>query len=283
MAFIRMNASADYSLSPLKKLILLNAFGFPRVGLKALYLFDEIATLGVPFAGPFLDASGNGNHATIFPGRAGPIKRTYGIEITDQHGLILQTPVPMPDKHTIVAAMRSTMNTASVDGYPTLFGDAGMGIPGDKTLAHSTTSGPSGGRVIPTMELAGSADRYGLYSSLNVFAGAGRLNLDQDAYGKASDRQVWAFSFDNDIGKTVFATRSGGSIGGTYPALAGAVTGDDINIVLGIWPNGASRPATGEIRCFAVYDDYLSDEARRNAIDAAAAFAGANGFPILGA
>lgn len=252
MSLIMKIAGADFSESGLPKLKQ-TVLGFPGEGLAGLYLFEDGAVDAV-HTSSFLDSSGRKNNAVLFSDFAAPVNRSYGLEVTDVAGLILDTGIPQGADFTVVACLKNTIDTAPQDGFPTWFGDIENGIPVNKAGTGSNSP-----RFAPNMSLSSDSNNNGLYGLLGMFPnGASRVSVNEVAYGRADEPAIISFKVSAD--SVDFSTLSGFSYSAVDPDIATAYAGSAGNMTIGLWTHGTySTSITGQLYAFAIYERALSD------------------------
>ena len=111
MSLIIKIKGADYSGKGLPKLSR-TIQGFPVDNLHALYLFND-GQVGESFAGPFLDSSGNANHATIAPRFPLPLKQESGLVSAGNNGFFLDTKYSGNKSFTAILVIKSNPDTSN--------------------------------------------------------------------------------------------------------------------------------------------------------------------------
>ncbi len=252
MSFIIKIKGADFSASGLP-VLKQTVLGFPGEGLAGLYLFED-GTVDAAHVGPFVDSSGRENDAVVYSDFAAPVNRSYGLEVTDGSGLIIDTGIPQGGEFTVVACLNNTMDSAVLDGYPTIFGDTGNNIP-----ANKSASGSNNPRLSINMGLSGSSTNdIALFNNAgNLLNGATRVKVSESQYGSGNQPSILALTISADT--VGFRTFSGFDHSITDADISAAYTGVAGTMAVGIWAHGSPDGISGRLYGYAIYDRALSD------------------------
>lgn len=274
MSLIMKIAGADFSASGLPTLKQ-TVFGFPADGLAGLYLFED-GDVDTAHVGSYLDSSGRQNNAELFSDFAAPVNRSYGLEVTDGSGLIMNTGIQQTGDFTILVCANLTMDPDLLDGYPTYTGDTGNAIPATRGATGNNTP-----RLVINTALQGSEiDTNGLYSHNSTYtAGASRIAVGKSAYGGANQPAILALSVQSDV--VNFRTLSGYGTTYTDSDITPGYSSLDENILLGLWAHGAPGDLSGRLYGFAVYERGLSDSELSEAMSAMNARVASRGVTVV--
>jgi hypothetical protein len=142
MPIIRLTniATAPGSKGYVRPLVDGPAENFRKDILGALYLFEN-GSAGSALS-QFLDVSGNtpAHNGTHAESSVNPTRRSYGIEVNDAFGFLIDTGVKITARGHFIAVVKENMTTAD-NQYPTLF---------------QTSDGPNGGPIIIMTRQTGS-------------------------------------------------------------------------------------------------------------------------------
>lgn len=274
MSLIMKIAGADFSDSGLPKLKRA-VFGFPAEGLAGLYLFED-GTVDTAHIGAFTDSSGRKNDAALFSDFSPPVNRSYGVEVTDGAGLIMNTGIKQPSNFTILVCANLTMDPDLLGGYPTYTGDTGNSIPATKASNGGNTP-----RLVINASLTGSeSDTNGLYSNASLYtAGVSRVAVNKAAYGGANQPAILALSVVGDV--VNFRSLSGFKSEYTDSDITPAYASVDRDMVLGLWSHGAPGNLSGRLYGFAVYERGLDDVEMTEAMEAMNTRVSARGVTVV--
>tara|TARA_B110000196_G_scaffold317906_1_gene332068 strand:- start:3734 stop:4555 length:822 start_codon:yes stop_codon:yes gene_type:complete len=272
MSLIMKIAGADFSafgLPTLKQTV----FGFPADGLVGLYLFED-GDVDTAHAGVFLDSSGHKNNASLFSDFAAPVNRSYGLEVTDAAGLIINTGLPQTSEFTIVGCYNLTMDTATEEGYPTLTGDTGNKIPASKAATGSNNP-----RLALNVDLTGSKLSNGVYSSAGVMInGSARASVPA-GYGQSDQPAILALTVASDT--VGIQTLSGYKFSAQDADILSGYAALDEEILIGLWKHGATSALSGRLYGFAIYERGLDDVEISEAMAAMNARVAARGVVVV--
>lgn len=266
-------AGADFSASGLPTLKQ-TVFGFPADGLAGLYLFED-GDVDTAHVGSYLDSSGRQNNAELFSDFAAPVNRSYGLEVTDEAGLILNTGIPQTGEFTILACVNLTMDTVDNDGYPTYTGDTGNRIP-----ATRESYGDNSLRLALNVSLQNSTYSNGVFSDGGVMLnGSGRNVIDPELYGGSDEPAVLALTVSADTVR--IQTLSGYSFSAQDSDIAAGYADLDEEIVIGLWKHNITSAISGRLYGFAIYDRGLSESEVSEAMSAMNARVASRGVAVV--
>jgi hypothetical protein len=273
MSLILKVAGANFSQSGLPKLKQ-TILGFPAEGLAGLYLFED-GSVDTAHTGEFLDSSGRANNASLFSDFSAPVNRSYGLEVTDGAGLILNSGIKQPSQFTILVCANLSMPTDSHNGYPTYTGDTGNGIPSSKA-----SSGNNSPRLAINTALQGADDSNGLYSANSeMLRGKARIRVPEGTYGSANQPALMALSVGLD--SLMFRTLSGFKAPVSDPDIQTGYAAVNEDVLLGLWAHGSPGGISGRLYGFAVYERALNDDEMSEAMAAMNTRVSARGVVVV--
>lgn len=272
MSLLIQVQGADFSALGLPQLQQ-TLYGFPTHGLKGLYLLEE-GMADTVFNGPFIDSSGNGNHAKVRETWTAPIKRTSGIETNSEHGMILETPIPANTSFSWVMVARHTLPIVESAGHYPTFAGASDGLANNMLDAQLHSVGLYVNSDLSKPMTNNSVDAWGVYSLM------GNLSRQHLIGTKTSKVSVVGVSFNADTGVLQLRDMSGLVGRYTNTALAQGVNSLSGNVVFGCWKHGSVKPINGESHLFAHYDRAMGDEDLIKAMQAAKARVEARGVVV---
>lgn len=241
---------ADFSASKLPRLQATRE-GFPAVGLAGLYLLKD-GVNGV-HSGVFTDSSGAGNNGSVLGDYDLPAQRDYGVEITSESGLVIDTGIQLPSEFTVIGCLRSTMDNEVDTGFPTWFGDTQNGIPSTKSASASNSP-----RLAPNQDFTGSGlATNGVFSGSASMLPSIRQTISAHKYGSAAAPAVMAMRIKADT--VTLKTINGYQMSHSDANILSGYQNQDGNIVIGYWKHGSSLGLSAELYGFAIYDRALTD------------------------
>lgn len=261
---------ADFSASKLPKLRP-TIKGFPAVGLAGLYLLQD-GDEG-SHTGTFVDSSGNGNHGEIVGDYVTPAQRSYGVEVLDGAGLVINTGIQQPSDFTVIGCLKSSMDNATASGWPAWFGDTENQIPLTKAAP-----GDNGPRLAPNQDFSGTQ-----IASNGVYAQDGiMLPFSRHSYGAsehANERVVMGMRVAGDV--VSLRSLGGKNFTHTDPDIKSGYENQTGKMCVGYWKHGGFTGLAAELYGFAIWDRALSDEEYIAALDAMGKHAEAQGVSVV--
>lgn len=272
MSLVMKVAGADFSQSGLPKLKQ-TILGFPSLGLAGLYLFED-GTVDTAHTGVFIDSSGRKNDASLFSDFSAPVNRSYGLEVTNSAGLILNTGIPQTGDFTILACVNLTMDTVSAEGYPTYTGDTGNKIPATKA-----STGSNSPRLALNVDLSGGGHSNGMYSAGGTLLGGDVRVTIPYSRGGSEQPAIMALKVSGDSAE--LRTLSGFEYSAQDADIPAGYAALDEEVVVGLWKHSTTSPLSGRLYGFAVYDRPLSDVEVAEAMAAMNARVAARGVVVV--
>jgi len=247
------SSNADFSDTAMPVPVLYKR-GFPASGLLGLYLFGEVDA-GDNNPGPYLDLSGNNNHATRAATRAVPVQRSYGLEIADQYGFYMSCPFAQPASWTVVAGILANAQTGTQEVH--ILSNSGNGTPATATDFWSQSPWP-------TLSLpVGSDTAIRAYSGTGDFSDSSAQSTVPLALasGKRGQSIIPAMSVNGSDGRVRVSAKSGqiASVT-TAKMIARQANTAPSNVFLGLMNFVSRFPVTGQVYGFSYYNRELSTE-----------------------
>ncbi|MEM7709376.1 MAG: hypothetical protein AAF264_01215 [Pseudomonadota bacterium] len=238
-------------------------YGFDVTGLKGLWLFED-GDIDQPHVGPFQDYSGLGSDLTLYTGRTAPIRRSYGLEVADVDGLILESAISSGlAEFTMLAAVKPRLPGDEAGVYQTIFGSTDTPLPPADTGRHDHQTFP----VInfDGTSPAASAEWAVFDYSGDVFGSVRPVVDGGSAGGSLNDAVVLDFAVSASADTARIGTHLSTPRTFTSQALGDYYSQSRSGVLtFGAWPEGFSRTVASpqaELYGFALYDRYLDAEA----------------------
>lgn len=258
--------------------------GFPGGSdLRVLALFADGA-VGSPHPGPYLNSARPTEPLTLMTGRVAPLRQSFGLEVTDPNGLILQSSQIAAGSFTLVYAVR--VDASGVAGhFPTFFASSEDAYPVSPTESHTNAPFPC---VNFDARQVADAGTYGIYDRDRILvSGSSRPLVLSAATASTGDWAIHGLQIDTDNAIARHCSVSGGEVSVANPAIpaffdAAARTG---TFLFGAWPHSTVRPSTAPFALvggFALYAGAISSPRFTVAIQAMARFMAARGASIPG-
>lgn len=266
---------ADYTKSGLGFVTLSDEHGFPTGSFAGLWYLTKDSSgthyaNGASVDGPFYDESGNGNHASIVSSST-PEKQTWGLDVTDADGLVLDTGINFPASGTAIVGIQSTVSSAVAHHQfwlrPNLF------LPATKSGDYGSWEAPS-----PSMTTTANAtadgkvyeNSHGILDTDEAQLGETRLSIPKwrvqaDGFG------VLCFRWNNVTGRIELFSLNGGFVTYQNAGLIGYFSAfTAFTTCMGIIPFSTIRPCTGRLFACALATSALDNVVAFQAMNAVA-------------
>lgn len=255
------------------------------VGLVAAYYFEPGesgigGSDGAASAGPYIDRSGAGNNATLLLGTTPVRSGGGGLQAADQHGFIVEIPgVAFPAAGMAIIAIQST------DGAEAGFTGPAWFLP-KSDLGSATKSGNFSNSPAPhpIMFHGGVGDDKHMFidrDSVQIPT-ANQLAIDPTV-ASPLNVNIMCWRWENTHGRVhLYSLRSGVR----YSAVALQSFWDEYSIttpVFGLIPFGTSRPCTGRVLAFNLYNAFSDDAVAHEAMHQMAYRISRRGYTVEGA
>ncbi|EHH2499165.1 MULTISPECIES: hypothetical protein [Vibrio harveyi group] len=249
-------------------------FGFPAENLKGLYLLED-GTQDTVFNGPFIDSSGNGNHAKVRDTWTAPLKRKSGIATNSEHGMVIETPIPSNTSFTWIFVGRHTLPIEQQPGkYPSFVGQT------DALASDMTGSSPNTNGLLINSDLDKTPSNTS-FDAFGAYSGKGTMSRRHIVGSKSSIVTVIGMTFNVETGEMHIRDLNGRSASATDSVVAAAIRAFIGNVTFGCWKHGAFTPMSGEAHLFAHYDQVLGDAGLLKAMQAAKSRVESRGISVV--